>query len=233
MTVLGIDTSSARCAVAVAIDGRIAARRSSDAPRAHSETLLGMIDECLAEAGCGSAGADGVAVAAGPGSFTGLRIGFSTAKGICAASGCLFAPVPTFEAWVRAAAGTAGGREGILYLPVMPAGRDEVFAGTYRLEGGLPVTVGPARLMPGGDLAAFAAGAGECIVVSERPADAATWLPGRGGAIIPVPGDASTAEEVAVLGWKRILSGATEDVRTSEPVYLKEFSYKLPAKKGA
>lgn len=83
MKLLALDTSTALCGVAVwdTVSGSAAARREQ--VTTHSERLLQLISECLAELGLRPAELDGVACGAGPGSFTGLRIGAATAKGLC------------------------------------------------------------------------------------------------------------------------------------------------------
>ena len=87
MIVLAIDTSTLQAGVALWRDGQ---RRSPSGERlvtTHSEALLAMIDEAFVEAGWRRADVDAVACGAGPGSFTGLRIGLATAKGLCFALG--------------------------------------------------------------------------------------------------------------------------------------------------
>lgn len=83
MKLLALDTSTALCGVAVwdTVSGSAAARREQ--VTTHSERLLQLIEGCLAELGLRPADLDGVACGAGPGSFTGLRIGAATAKGLC------------------------------------------------------------------------------------------------------------------------------------------------------
>ena len=78
-----IETSTALCSVALAADGKIAAYRESSAPKAHASLTAVFIKEVLDECGITIDDCDAVCVSMGPGSYTGLRVGVSTAKGIC------------------------------------------------------------------------------------------------------------------------------------------------------
>lgn len=92
MRILLIETATAVCSVAMAEEGRVVARRECDAPNAHSTQLPLYVKELLAEGK-----PDAVGVSAGPGSYTGLRIGVSTAKGLCYALDIPLVSVPTLR----------------------------------------------------------------------------------------------------------------------------------------
>ncbi len=81
--ILMIETSTECCSVALSEGERILARRIDETPRMQSSLLAPYIVEVLQEAGLGADDLDAVAVSEGPGSYTGLRVGVSTAKGIC------------------------------------------------------------------------------------------------------------------------------------------------------
>lgn len=95
MNILLIETATQVCSVVLAADGRVVARRESDVPNAHSTRLSVFIDEVLREAGLAPRDLGAVCVSSGPGSYTGLRIGVSTAKGFCYALGIPLVAVPT------------------------------------------------------------------------------------------------------------------------------------------
>ena len=82
-----IETSTSLCSTALAIDGSIAEYRESTRPRAHASLTAPFVKEMLDARGLAMADCDAVCVSAGPGSYTGLRVGSSTAKGLCFASG--------------------------------------------------------------------------------------------------------------------------------------------------
>jgi len=90
-----IETATQVCSVALAADGRIAARRESDTPNAHSTCLQVFIDEVLKECRLQPRDLSAVCVSAGPGSYTGLRIGVSSAKGFCYALSIPLLSAPT------------------------------------------------------------------------------------------------------------------------------------------
>mgnify|MGYP002514041638 FL=1 len=77
-----IETSTALCSVALAQDGAVTSYRESSAPKAHASLTAVFIQEMLAERGLTLADCDAVCVSKGPGSYTGLRVGVSTAKGL-------------------------------------------------------------------------------------------------------------------------------------------------------
>ena len=81
--ILLIETSTALCSTALAEDGVITAYRESSAPKAHASLTAVFVQEMLAERGITLADCDAVCVSKGPGSYTGLRVGVSTAKGLC------------------------------------------------------------------------------------------------------------------------------------------------------
>lgn len=117
MIVLGIDTSSRVVGVALCVNGDAVASRRVEAMPA--ETLLGLVDEVLADAGLDKRAVELVAVGKGPGLFTATRVGVATAKGIALALGRPLVGVGSLEAVMHAA-----GAEAVL----VDAGRNEVYA---------------------------------------------------------------------------------------------------------
>ena len=97
MNILLLETATQVCSVVLAIDGKVAARRESDIPNAHSTQLSVFVDEVLKEAEVYPHDLDAVCVSAGPGSYTGLRIGVSSAKGFCYALNIPLLSVPTLQ----------------------------------------------------------------------------------------------------------------------------------------
>ena len=95
---LGIETSTAVCSVALACDARVVVEYTLELGSHHSERLQPMVEMALREAGLSVGDLDGMAVAAGPGSFTGLRIGMGLAKGLCRGANLVFVRVSTLAA---------------------------------------------------------------------------------------------------------------------------------------
>ena len=98
--ILLIETSTALCSVALAQDGVVTSYRESSAPKAHASLTAVFIQEMLAERDLTLADCDAVCVSKGPGSYTGLRVGVSTAKGLCFGSGKPLLAVGTLDTLV-------------------------------------------------------------------------------------------------------------------------------------
>ena len=103
-----IETSTALCSAAIAEDGVVTAYRESSAPKAHASLTAVFIQEMLQERGLTLADCDAVCVSMGPGSYTGLRVGVSTAKGLCFGSGKPLIAVGTLDTLVAQAHEIAG-----------------------------------------------------------------------------------------------------------------------------
>src|SRR5512141_577989 len=136
MTLLGIETATTVCAAAVVRDGAVLAEELVDERNVHAERLMGMIDVAFRRSGVGLPAMDGIAVSIGPGSFTGLRIGLSVAKGLAYASGKPIVPVPTLRGLAQKAIDTVGadGFQGV--LPLLDARRGDVYCALYRMGDG-------------------------------------------------------------------------------------------------
>ena len=120
--ILSVETATLAGSVCLARSDEVFARFSGDARISHSNTLLHDIDKILIEAHVELAEIDVFAVASGPGSFTGLRIGIATVKGLAATLNCPCVGIPT----LHAVAHSGGTSENTVAL--LPAGRGEVFA---------------------------------------------------------------------------------------------------------
>ncbi len=127
MTILAIDTATQVCSAALLKGGTVMAERSEIAPQRHSELLLPFIDELLRARGMRPEEIDGIAVSIGPGSFTGLRIGLSVAKGIAAGTGARIVPIPTPAVFAR----RIGADMHCPVSVVIPARRGEFYTARY------------------------------------------------------------------------------------------------------
>ncbi|NQS75669.1 MAG: tRNA (adenosine(37)-N6)-threonylcarbamoyltransferase complex dimerization subunit type 1 TsaB [Peptococcaceae bacterium] len=143
MYVLGIESATPVAAVAVAGDGVILAERMVFNKRTHSVNLLPMIKAVLEESGVGKKGLGGIAVSGGPGSFTGLRIGMSTAKGLAQA---LDLPVTGISTLTSLAYPLAG--RGSFVCPVLNARKNEVYTAVYDNKNTLSRLAGPLAVPP-------------------------------------------------------------------------------------
>lgn len=135
---LSIETATRVCSVALSVDGKVAALRESSEKNVHSSVITLFIDEVMREAGLALSGLDAVCVSKGPGSYTGLRIGVSTAKGICYALDKPLIAVGTLEALAWGAkrqvegSGQAGPHD--LFCPMIDARRMEVYYSLFDME---------------------------------------------------------------------------------------------------
>lgn len=134
--ILAIDSSGLVAAVAIQSDDILVGEYTIHNKKTHSQTLLPMIHDMLAMADIPVQELDAIAVAAGPGSFTGLRIGASTAKGLGQALGIPLVPVPTLEGLAYNLAGADA-----VICPMMDARRNQAYYGIYDVSGELPEVI--------------------------------------------------------------------------------------------
>ncbi len=130
MKILAIDSSGLVASAAIAEDDRIVAEFNINNKRNHSTTLLPMIDTLKKAAETDFNELDAIAVAKGPGSYTGLRIGSATAKGLALALDKPIVEISTLEAMAYQLYGTDS-----LICPIMDARRNQVYTGVYLFEG--------------------------------------------------------------------------------------------------
>ncbi|MCI8639511.1 MAG: tRNA (adenosine(37)-N6)-threonylcarbamoyltransferase complex dimerization subunit type 1 TsaB [Coprococcus sp.] len=136
MQILAIDSSALVASVAIVEDdGKAGAKTLAEYTvnhrKTHSQTLLPMLDEIVKMTEFSLEGLDAIAVAGGPGSFTGLRIGSATAKGLGLALGKPLIHIPTLEALAYNLWGTDG-----IVCPIMDARRNQVYTGIYEFVDG-------------------------------------------------------------------------------------------------
>ena len=129
MKILALDSSGIVASVAVVEDDTLLAEYTVNYKKTHSQTLLPMLDEIVKMTELELESIDAIAVAAGPGSFTGLRIGSATAKGLGLALKKPLVAVPTVDALAYNLYDAQG-----LICPIMDARRKQVYTGIYRFE---------------------------------------------------------------------------------------------------
>lgn len=128
---IGIDSSSVTSSCAVLRDGELIAEGFVNNGLTHSQTLLPMIDDTLIKAGIGCADVDLISITKGPGSFTGLRIGMSTAKGLAAPYNTACVGISTLEAAAFGVYSSGGFADDSLICAVMDARCGQVYNGIY------------------------------------------------------------------------------------------------------
>lgn len=207
---LAIDTSSDRAGLAL-FDGEALHACAWPAERRQTTEVPPRIADLLDRAGLAPSDLGGVAVAIGPGTFTGLRVGLSLAKGLAMASGLLIVGVPTLEAtalpWSRA---------GRTVVAVLPAGRGRLV--WQRLGDGV-ADVSPVNGTPAELLAAVGEAPADAIV-GELPAALREALAASPVPVLAEAGLCGRIGAVARLGWEGLAAGRADDLATLEPLYV-------------
>lgn len=131
-----IETSTSLCSTALVEDGKVVCERISDEPRAHASKTAMFVSEMLSEKGLKVSDCDAVAVSKGPGSYTGLRVGVSTAKGLCFGAGIPMISVGTLDTLVwQALDGNMLPEDCRYIIPMIDARRMEVYTGIFTPDG--------------------------------------------------------------------------------------------------
>lgn len=133
MTILNIETSTSCCSAAITIEGKVVAHRENLSGANHASELPVFIEQLLAEAKTKGWRLDAVALSEGPGSYTGLRIGASTAKGICYGLNIPLIPIDTLQILCAAVQAKLNiQKEDALLCPMIDARRMEVYTALYQ-----------------------------------------------------------------------------------------------------
>ncbi len=139
--ILNIETSTLICSVSVSKDGKVLAAKESSEEKSHAKKLTLFIDEVLGELNYSFNNLDAVAVSKGPGSYTGLRIGVSTAKGICYAKDIPLIAINTLHSMAYGFVHKEESKdllqqnENILVVPMIDARRMEVYSAFFNKKG--------------------------------------------------------------------------------------------------
>jgi tRNA threonylcarbamoyladenosine biosynthesis protein TsaB len=132
--ILAVETATGACSVALS-NGSETYTRYSEQARAHSELAMGMVDAVLAESRCNVLDIEGLGVTIGPGSFTGLRIGFSIVQGLAFALDLKVAPVSTLKTLVATYQRSRADARKSVYLAALDARMGQFAVGVYRWNG--------------------------------------------------------------------------------------------------
>lgn len=225
MNVLALDTATRWCSAAVVSGTLVTAERSLSEPRVHSEKLLTLVDGVLAHARLTLADMDAVCVSIGPGSFTGLRIGLSAAKGLAFAASKPLVAVPTLEAIAWNAAELAPA----LLLPMIDARREDVYCALYYFDGISIAERTGARAVSLAEISSMAGSGGPFTVAGDAAGKFSRYLAScpedyRGRFRFPeVPQDGSGAASVGIIGSRMLSLGMRSDPGILEPLYVKDF----------
>lgn len=217
MLVLGIETSTKTGGVALVSERGVVAEYTSNIEVTHSERLMSMVDRMLEDTGVALSSVEGFAVSIGPGSFTGLRIGIATMKGIALATGKPVAAVPTLRAlaWNLPHAAYP-------VCPLLDAKKKEVYAALYRVGAGSAEQEMSETVIPLADLAGRIS---EPVVFTGEGANLfhheLLELFGSRSHFAPLSATVPSAASVAELGRTALLAGERADASLLTPLYIR------------
>jgi tRNA threonylcarbamoyladenosine biosynthesis protein TsaB len=227
MKIMGIETATMVCSVAVVVDNRHQYERNLDSPQVHSQKLLTLIDEVLKLSGESIDTLDGIAVSIGPGSFTGLRIGLSAAKGLAYASGKPLLAVSTLEA-LALGAGYLRTPEQELILAVLESRREEFYAALYRVTSDrLEERTAPAAYHYN-ELIGICPSFEEILVTGSGAQKFMEYYRNERSielnlSVLTEAQRRCNAAQVATLGGDLLARKSIADLASLEPMYIKEF----------
>ena len=224
--ILHIETSTSVCSVAVSEDSHVIFQQEDHSGPNHAERLGSMVDEALSFTDNHAIPFDAVAVSCGPGSYTGLRIGVSMAKGICYGRNLKLIAVPTLELMCVPVLLREMVEGDALLCPMIDARRMEVYAGIYdrALHEVRPVGADVVdaetykQWLDKRPVYFFGNGAAKCMETINHP-----------NAHL-IEGIEPLAKWMQPLAERRLLNEQTEDVAYFEPFYLKDYVAKMPKK---
>lgn len=191
MILLALDTPTQACSAALVKDGRLLGERLSQGSAHHAAHLLHLVDGIVRDAGLEISQIDACAVTVGPGSFTGLRTGIATARGLAFAHGASLVGISSLEALACQA-----GCSGALVCPMIDARRDQIYTCLYRVDGA-------------GDIE---------VVLPETAVDPEAWLSGLHEPVVCVgSGAVRYARAIAALtkGMARVAPAWCNTLRAS------------------
>ena len=225
--ILLIESSTSLCSVALAEGGAITSYKESSAPKAHASLTAVFIRDILSERGITLNDCDAVCVSMGPGSYTGLRVGVSTAKGLCFGSGKPLMAVGTLDTLVAQTREIPGLDGDLKYvIPMIDARRMEVYTAVFTPEGKQLTPTAPAII----DENSFAEQLehGQCLFIGDGAGKCADVIRHPNAHFIQCNPKASAMLIPATSAYKE---KRFEDVAYFEPFYLKEFVATVSKKK--
>jgi len=221
--VLGIETSTKICSVGLADSRGIVAENSAEDRHVHSDMIVSLIERTMRRAETELAQLEAVAVSVGPGSFTGLRIGMSAAKGLCRALELPLVAVPTFEA-VACAVFDAHPEQARVMVAV-DAKRDDLYITLFEKTGAGCRPLGETAIIPALKLRSML---GSTRLLCTDQGASAMEPPGAELTVLDLHRFVSGAR-VAFSGRLRARQGLFSDVESLEPLYLKDFVVRRPS----
>jgi len=220
MIVLGIDTSTQVNTIALLQDGQLLCETVLNTNKNHSQRLMPMIDVLLKEAELRIESIDGVAVASGPGSFTGLRIGMTTGKALAWSLSKPVVGISSLDGIAFNAQGVAG-----TICPILNARRNQVYTALYKMDTGELERISDYMAVEPLELIKQLQSHEQVILLGDGVEEFASIFAESLGDRLMIPTSANRlprASHIAYLGWKRLLKGEIDDAVNLAPLYVRE-----------
>jgi tRNA threonylcarbamoyladenosine biosynthesis protein TsaB len=229
---LNIETSTAICSVALGKDGKLLALKENKEGMKHASHLTVFIESILKENNLTTTDLDGVAISMGPGSYTGLRIGVSTAKGICYGAGIPLIAVSTLQSMTKALQNTSDisakvkNIENVFFCPMIDARRMEVYTAFYNSKTELEREISADIIDENSFLDELSNR--EIVFFGDGSAKCKNVIRNKNGIFLDDVN--ATAVGMIELAEEKFNKNELEDVAYFEPFYLKDFVATTPKK---
>lgn len=219
--ILNIETATTVCSVSLAKDGKLLSLKEQNGDYSHAENLTVFIEDVLKQAKTNISEIDAIAVSKGPGSYTGLRIGVSTAKGLCYSLEKPLIAVDTLKYMAIAVSQQpTTNNQQILCCPMLDARRMEVYCAIYNSEGNVVKETAAeiidehsfADILKTNKIVFFGDGSAKCKETFSKNSNAVFM-----DNVVP------SAKDMIALSEKAFAEKQFEDVAYFEPYYLKDF----------
>lgn len=224
--IIYIETSTALCSTALSVDGRIVSERR-DSERRHASLTAPFVNEMLDEQGLSVKDCDAVCVGMGPGSYTGLRVGVSTAKGLCFGAGIPMIAVGSLDTLVWQAIGRGLLPDGCRHIvPMIDARRMEVYTAVFSVDG-TQITETEPKVVDAGSFSDILS-EGPVLFIGDGASKCSPVLTSPNAFFVQACPEASS---MLVPAEKKLAASLFEDTAYFEPFYLKEFVPTVPKRK--
>lgn len=224
--ILQIDTATEICSVSLSLDGVLLDKLDAVEPNVHASKLTVFIDDLLRKRNIAYSDLKAVSVSMGPGSYTGLRIGVSTAKGLCYALDIPLIALNTLESLFNGFSQLNKLSSHHLYIPMLDARRMEVYMQVYN-ENSQLIEDTKANVIVADSFTNFE---GKKIVMFGSGASKLKDLFANNEAVTIVENFKHSSSSMSSLSYSKFLANDFEDLVYFEPYYLKEFVATTPKK---
>ncbi|MBS1652400.1 MAG: tRNA (adenosine(37)-N6)-threonylcarbamoyltransferase complex dimerization subunit type 1 TsaB [Bacteroidetes bacterium] len=216
--ILNIETSSTLCSVALFNNANLLSFKEADNGYTHAENLHVFINDVMQEAGCLMSNLSAIAIGSGPGSYTGLRIGLSSAKGLCFA---LNIPLISVNSLQIMCAGIKVIQNYQHYCPLIDARRMEVYTAVFDNE--LKEIINSQALILNSESVKLITQFSSTCFIGNGVPKSQQWIINEAKNAKFIENAPSSAKQMGFLSYQKYLKNEFQNVLTFEPNYLKEF----------